>query len=228
MNTPNTSQEVETVKFGFTDGILLLIGLIFIVATIPVILPGQRSTRFILTTFIYFSPIWLAGVYLVYIKVRKLKATLKREPQKIDTNRPHIPITWRTKLSAGLLWIIPLPYIWYGIFNVLYMTVWDKPGYQMGEQFAIIWVIVAIFAILIFLAMTLTLLQRSKTSYFLVVVLFIYNIFTSITEVSTHVNEFTKYKDIIIRDSLFSLVGIIVIILLILDRSAFFQKSLAP
>lgn len=233
MDEVETNKTEKIARFTFSDGILLFIGLIFIaISTLSLfgslslraVSGGNFGLRFEIYQLIILTPIWLSGLYLIYIKIKKFVAMLRKEPVKFDTIQRLT--TWKTKLSAGLLWIFPLPYIWLGVYNLLYMTVWNQPGYQMGEQFAIIWVVVGIFAILLFLAVMLTLLQKSGVSYFLVMAISVYYVFTSIGELGIYASEFTKYKQFVIQNTIFFVVATAIIALLFLDRNTFFPKKI--
>ncbi len=124
--------------------------------------------------------------------------------------------TWKTKLSAGLLWVLGLPYILYGVSNLLYMTVWDKPGYQRGEQFAIIWVIFAVIVVIILAAVSFALLRKSKTAYILVLLGVPYNLLTSIQSLLAYQSPSQIF---------YFLIGVTAITLLVFDWKSFFRKT---
>ncbi len=123
---------------------------------------------------------------------------------------------WKTKLSIGLLWMLAFPYILQGVYNLLYLTVWNKPGYQTGEQFALIWIIFAIIVIIILATITFALLRRKNIAYWVVLLGLVYN---------TVGNVVALLSDQSPGQILYTFIGITAIILLVLDWRSLFGKS---
>ncbi len=127
-----------------------------------------------------------------------------------------------TIFYLGLLWLLAVPFIYTGINQLLYLTIWNEPGYQQGEQFAPIWVILAAVVVVLLAAVTGGLWRKVRWIFIAVLLALAFSLASSFLELIISLdNSFQLAAFAAVKLTL----KVLVLILLVLDRHSFFEET---
>lgn len=135
----------------------------------------------------------------------------------------------KTTAQIILVWLLSLPYIFSALYGLLYLTVLNKPGYQSGEQFTPILILMGVLAIAVSISASRALLHKNRNVYILIILWILFGLPDYSSFFSNVLVSHRNVSIATIIQMLFYLVAdVLLLILLILDRHSFFKKKSAP